>query len=153
MGLKNAIFRFFLSAITVVSFESIFWRWYYFNDFLHLLFLLIKIPNEKLIQLYSQFQNISIVVKIRPRTIFQLSRKILLKKSWAQKKWIHNWWKMPKSFQAVKKTVIKIGLVHFSKFFLWYLLIKIPNEKLILHNDCCKPKKSWGEKCHFQGTV
>ena len=25
----------------------------------------------------------------------------------------------------------------------------IPNEELILHNDCCKPKKSSGEKCHF----
>ena len=24
---------------------------------------------------------------------------------------------------------------------------------LMLNNDCCKPKKSWGEKCHFQGAV
>ena len=23
----------------------------------------------------------------------------------------------------------------------------------MLHNDCCKPKKSWCEKCHFQGAV
>ena len=29
----------------------------------------------------------------------------------------------------------------------------MPNEKVILHNDCCKPKKSSGQKGHFQGTV
>ena len=23
----------------------------------------------------------------------------------------------------------------------------------MLNNDCCKPKKSLGEKCHFQGAV
>ena len=26
-------------------------------------------------------------------------------------------------------------------------------KKVILINDCCKPKKSWDEKCHFQGAV
>ena len=46
-----------------------------------------------------------------------------------------------------------ITVVHFSKFFLRYLRIKIPNEELILHNDCCKSKKSSSEKCHFQDAV
>ena len=29
----------------------------------------------------------------------------------------------------------------------------MPSEKLILQNDCCKPKKSRGEKCHIQAAV
>ena len=46
-----------------------------------------------------------------------------------------------------------VTMVHFGKFFLGVLLIKIPNEEIILHNDCCKPKKSSSEKFHFKDAL
>ena len=65
----------------------------------------------------------------------------------------------PKSWSQIE--VIKIALFNwlychqdsFWKVFLWVLLIKTPNEKVIFLDDCCKPKKSSVEKCHFYDAV
>ena len=78
-------------------------------------------------------------------------------------RWAFFHWEIEISLDSTKKKThwnldFSTKFRFLNKISTWHmnrtLLIKIlPNEKLIFHNDSCKPKKSLGKKCHFQGAV